>query len=338
MLELLRAHDAGIVEVPCGAGSVLLPPTMAGRIFCQWRGELVHRLDGASLQNPSTTEYNNYGGNALWPAPEGGQFAFNYGAGSDAWVVQEGIASAVPSIERQGDDSALIRKSIHLANRKGLTLHVDYIRELRVHEPELSAGRYAIEGMAYSTVDTFVPLGDYDADDVLLAPWSLEQFPGAEGIIAFGKLSQTSPELNLDFYSDPSARIVRTEGQFTFALGGEQRHQIGIPVATGPTLLGALDPHRGYLFLRSCAAQAGRYFNIADNDQKDGPFSAADLYSIFNGGELGFFELETIGAMQVEDGPLAKSSLHSETVILKGSVEELRRYLSEEKGVTLSLG
>jgi hypothetical protein len=338
MLELLRAHDAGVVEVPCGAGSVLLPPTMAGRIFCQWRGELVHRLDGASLQAPSTTAYNNYGGNALWPAPEGGRFAFNYGVGNDAWVVQEGIASAVPSIQRQGDDSALIRKSIHLANRKGLTLHLDYIRELRVHEPELPAGRYAIEGMAYATVDTFAPLGDYDADEVLLAPWSLEQYPGAEGIIAFGKLANRSPELNLDFYSDPSARIVRNEGQFTFALGGEERHQIGIPVATGPTLLGALDPHRGFLFLRTCAAQEGRYFNIADNDQKDGPFSAADLYSIFNGGELGFFELETIGAMQVEGGRLAKSSLHSETVILQGNVDELLRYLSEEKGVTFSLG
>ena len=337
MLELLRAHDAGILEVPCGAGSVLLPPTMAGRIFCQFRGELVHRLDGAALRSPSATEYNNYGGNALWPAPEGGIFAFNYSADSDAWVVQEGIASAVPSIERQVDDTALIQKSIHLANRKGVALHLDYVRELRVYEPTLPEGRYTIEGMAYSTVDSFEPLGDYDAADVLLAPWSLEQFPGAEGIIAFGKLAESDPALNLDFYSDPGARIVRTDGQFTFALGGEARHQIGIPVVTGPTLLGALDPHRGFLFLRTCAAQDGRYFNIADNDQKDGPFSAADRYSIFNGGELGFFELETIGAMQVEGGRLAKSSLHSETVILKGSVEELLRYLSEEKGITLSL-
>jgi hypothetical protein len=338
MLQLLRTHDAGTIELSCDAGSVLLPPTMAGRIFCQWRGELVHRLDDTALRSPSTTAYNNYGGNALWPAPEGGRFAFNYGPDSDAWIVQESIASAEVSIERHGDDGARLRKSIHLINHKGLMLHLDYIRQLQVHQPVLPRGRYALEGMAYSTVDTLAPLGDYDADDVLLAPWSLEQFPGADGITAFGKLAHRAPELNLDFYTDPSARLVRTEGQFTFALGGHERQQIGVPVATGPTLLGALDPHRGFLLLRTSPAQEGRYFNIADNEQKNGPYSAADLYSVFNGGELGFFELETIGAMQVEDGKLAKCSLHSETVILQGSVQELLRYLSEEKGVSLSLG
>ena len=50
MLNLLRTHDANLVELPCGRGSVLVAPLLAGRIFCQFDGELIHRLDGRALQ------------------------------------------------------------------------------------------------------------------------------------------------------------------------------------------------------------------------------------------------------------------------------------------------
>ena len=335
MLDLLRAHDSGIVELSCGAGSVLLPPLLAGRIFCQWKGELIHRLDGPALLNPLKDEYNNLGGNSLWPAPEGGAFAFNYASGSDAWVVQEGIASAVSTIERTGEQSALVTKTIALANRKGVTARLGYRREVLVQGIPVPSGRYRIEGMAYVTVDSFEPEGDYGVSELLIAPWSLEQFPGSDQIVAFGKLADAPQDLNCDFYSDPGERILRDRGQFIFALGGPDRQQIGIPVASRPTLIGAIDFDRNLLFIRRTPPQEGLYFNIADNEQKSGPFSAADLYSIFNGGELGFFELETIGAMQAVAGRVAKSSLHSETVILHGPVEELIRYLRLEEGVAL---
>lgn len=335
MLDLLRAHDSGIVELPCGAGSVLLPPLLAGRIFCQWKGKLIHRLDGPALLSPSKGEYNNFGGNALWPAPEGGAFAFNYGSGSDAWAVQEGIASAVPTIERTGAQSALVTKTIALMNRKGVTVRLGYRREVLVQGIPVPSGRYRIEGMAYATVDSFEPEGDYGVSEVLIAPWSLEQFPGADQILAFGKLADAPEDLNYDFYSDPSARIIQGRGQFIFAMGGPDRQQIGIPVASRPTLIGALDFDRNLLFIRRTPPQEGLYFNIADNEQNAGSFSSADLYSIFNGGELGFFELETIGAMQAVAGRLTKSSLHSETLILHGPVEELIRYLRLEEGVDL---
>jgi len=89
------------------------------------------------------------------------------------------------------------------------------------------------------------------------------------------------------------------------------------------------------LFLRKTPPLQGVYFNIADNDQLAGPFSTADLYSIFNGGELGFFELETIGAMQAAGDRLLASTLLSETLILRGTQSGLLRYLSEEEGLQL---
>ncbi len=334
-LEFLRNHDPQLVELNCGRGSVLIPPSLGGRIFCQFAGELVHRLDTAGMRHPSPTEYDNLGGNSLWPAPEGGAFAFNYLPGSDAWKVQDGIAKAVPTVSCDGENCARVEKRIVLTNRKGVKVELDYRRVVTVPgDLHLPLG-YALEGMCYHTEDLFMPQGEYSAEEVLLAPWSLEQFPGADGIVAFGKVAIGKDALNCDFYGDPGERLARRPGHFTFALGGVARHQIGVKVQSRPQFIGALDPRRSLLILRKTEVQQGTYFNIADNEQPEGPFSAADLFSIFNGGELGFYELETIGAMRIVNGLVATSGLSSQTLILRGSLEELLQYLSEQGGLHL---
>lgn len=335
MLELLRTHETRLVELTCGRGSLLLAPSLNGRLFCQLDGELIHRLDGEALRNPSPDGYDNLGGNSLWPAPEGGPYAFNYPPGGDAWYVQSGISKQVPSVALVGAQQAVVEKCISLVNRKGVSLDLAYRRSLSVSEASSQVSGYALHGLCYDTEDAFEPLGNYPADDVLLAPWSLEQFPGAEGIVAFGRVARQEQALNLDFYGDPGDRIAWQDGGFTFRLGGTDRHQIGINTKASPLCIGALDPRRSLLFLRKAQLRDGLYFNIADNEQAAGPFSASDLYSIFNGGELGFFELETIGAMQSENGHVAESVLSSQTLILKGAVDELLRYLAEQEGVQI---
>jgi hypothetical protein len=333
MLETLRAHDPQLVELQCGRGSVLMPPSLNGRIFCQFEGELIHRLDDAALRNPSPSEYNNLGGNSLWPAPEGGPFAFNYLPGSDQWLVQDGISKAIPTVSQESGSRAVIEKRISLTNRKGICLNLGYRRVISVPNERTVGGGDELDGMCYHTEDVFEPLDSYRSEDVLLAPWSLEQFPGADGILAFGKVKSSQGALNCAFYGDPGDRIAVQPGFFTFRLGGQARHQIGVKVQSCPQLIGALDVRRSLLILRKTSVQEGIYFDIADNEQPNGPFSASDLYSIFNGGELGFFELETIGAMQVTNGLLAASTLVSQTWILKGKPAELARYLSEEEGI-----
>lgn len=122
MLALLKTCDPGMVELKSAYGSVLIPPTLGGRIFCQMEKELIHRLDGAALQHPSPSEYDNLGGNSLWPAPEGGVFAFNYPPHSDGWYVQDGIAKTVPCVSCDGHNHATIEKRIVLENRKGVSV------------------------------------------------------------------------------------------------------------------------------------------------------------------------------------------------------------------------
>jgi hypothetical protein len=335
MLRLLTDYDNQMVELPCGNGSVLIPPRLNGRVFCQLDGELIHRLDPECLLAPSPNGYDNVGGNSLWPAPEGGPFAFNYLPGSDEWTVQEGVGKAIPSVSHNGDHCALVQKRISLTNRRGATIDLGYRRLVSVPDAVRIPSGYRLDGLCYWTEDIFEPMGDYRCDEVLLAPWSLEQFPGSEGILAFGKVEDTADAINYDFYDHPGERIVMGKEQFAFRLGGDARHQIGIRLDSQPQVIGALDVQRSLLIMRRAQRQNGIYFNIADNAQPDGPFSANDLYSIFNGGPLGFFELETIGGMRTMDGHLSVSILSSQTAILRGATRELLRYVREQQGVVL---
>ncbi|MBX7255224.1 MAG: hypothetical protein K1Y02_02590 [Candidatus Hydrogenedentes bacterium] len=338
MLSLLRSGDPSLVELECDRGSVLVAPGLQGRIFCSLEGELVHRLDADALSAPSDTAFNNVGGNSLWPAPEGGPFAFNYVPGTDQWYVQPGINRTPASVIHADHCSVQIEKQIQLTNRKGYAIDLLWRRLVKLLDLPHVANVHGLAALAYQTEDSFVPLGQYETEHVLIAPWSLEQFPGAEGIVAFGKVKDSKHAINFDFYGQPGDRIACTDTHFTFALGGEDRHQIGVTVASSPELIGAFDINRSMLILRRAKESPGVYFNIADNDQPQGPHSAADLFSIFNGGGLGFYELETIGAMNVEDGVFAPSKLTSETTIMKGNLETLRRVLGEQEQMSIDLG
>jgi hypothetical protein len=335
MLDRLRAHDRDLVELVAGPGAVMVAPNLQGRIFCHIRGELIHRLDIDRLENPSRNEFNNLGGNSLWPAPEGGPFAFNYAPGSDAWYVQTGIAEENPSIVQQTATGAEVGKDITLLNRRGTEVKVRFTRSVTVAPEILADAPSTMAAVAYRTIDSLAPLGAYSPRDVLLAAWSLEQIAGIEGVTAFGRVEDASKAINADYYGDPSSRLHCCDGLFLYALGGRDRQQIGIRTASRPAFIGALDTKREILILRHTKEQDGLYFNIADNEQPQGPYSAADLYSIFNGGELGFYELETIAPMKEDEERLAPSELVSETVILKGPVPELKVYLHQNKGIDL---
>ncbi|MCC6795278.1 MAG: hypothetical protein IT366_09185 [Candidatus Hydrogenedentes bacterium] len=335
MLDTLRAHDSGLIELTSERGSVLIPPRLNGRIFSQLDGELIHRLDTTALLNPSGVEYNNLGGNSLWPAPEGGAFAFNYQPNSSAWYVQKGIAEAIPSVRPTSNGGAVVEKSITLTNRKGAEIDLVYRREVSLLPQDPAWEKYSLAGLAYATIDIWEPAGEYSPDAVLIAPWSLEQFPGAEGVIAFGRYAIGANAINRKFYGDPDDRIEQRGEQFTFRLGGVERHQIGVRVESRPQFIGAFDPSREILLIRKTELQDALYFDIADNEQIDGPFSTADSYSIFNGGELGFFELETIGGMRVENGRITTSALPSQTFIFRGKETALRQLLAMEFGVRI---
>lgn len=333
-VECLRVNGTSPLQLVSQHGAVFISPELQGRIFCTLGNELIHRLDAERVATPSPDEFNNLGGNSLWPAPEGGAFAFNYPPDGDAWYVPALVADTACAVVDADSGQAIIEKRGVLVNKAGTKGYVLMHRKVALpHDHPVPEG-YALDGIRYFCEDTITPLEELDAEAFLIAPWSLEQFPGGDGVIAFAAAAAPHGCVNEDYYGVPGDRILVHEGGITFALGGTDRHQIGLRVAHAPRLIGSLDPGRELLILRKTAEQGGVYFNIADNAQPQGPLSASDLYSIFNGGELGFYELETIGALQRCKGLVAASRLQSETLILKGPIPELKRYLREREHIT----
>ncbi|MFA7230529.1 MAG: DUF6786 family protein [Victivallaceae bacterium] len=337
MGSVIQSIDKDAMGLVSGDGFIYVASGLQGRVFCELAGTLVHRLDVALAQNPHPVDFNNLGGNSLWPAPEGGDFAFNYLSGSDVWLVQPAINRECPAITKADGGEIAVAKNIELFNRKGCRVKVKFSRSVKVKDISTMTVCFGLKGVAYSSVDSFEPLAEYPANEVLLAAWSLEQFPGGENIIAFGKTAGVAAEsINADFYGDPSDRMEFAGQMFSFRLGGKPRLQIGITRNAAPELIGAYDRERSLLIIRRTPVQDGLYINIADNAQDAGPFSATDMFSIFNGGELGFYELETIAPVMVKNGMYNGSSLPSETIILQGSRKSLAEYLNHELNIDMN--
>ena len=87
MLHALKQIDPQILQLRSADGAVLVSKHLQGRIFAEIEGELIHNFVPELAAHPSPDEFNNLGGNSLWPAPEGGDFAYNYPTGGN-WTVQ----------------------------------------------------------------------------------------------------------------------------------------------------------------------------------------------------------------------------------------------------------
>lgn len=342
MLDKLVKIDPSLLTVVSGSGKVIVSNKLQGRIFAAFNDQLVHRFLDELAADPDPEEFNNLGGNSLWPGPEGGDFAFNYPPGG-SWYVQDGINRVPTETVEYSDGKIVVSKDIELLNRKGNLIRLKFRRTVTpLRAGDFPADKYAVAFTGYHSVDELIPLAEYPVSEAICCAWSLEQFPGAEGIIGFGRCCGSANGCaNTDFYGDPAERLVYQNDIFRFDLGGPSRLQIGIKAEFAPVLIGSLDPKRGILAVRMTPLRKdGRYINIADNDQATGPYGAADMFSIFNGSqELDFHELETISPMAVDErGILQPCALESTSIICQGDVSELKKVMCDEFQVILPPG
>jgi len=308
-----------------GLGSIRVDAFHQGRIFLlDAQGKPYHRWDQSVADKPSDTDFNNLGGNSLWPAPEGGPYAFNYLEGD--WLVQPGINTAVSELDADGLGCS---RRVKLLNRKGTPMDVRISR--RVTPLAAECASYGVEFMGYHESDAIEFASPMAESDAVVSAWSLEQFASPEGVIGFGKVGGVAAAaMNTDFYGDPG-KMLRCDGQwFRFELGGQQKYQIGLSNSQKPEFVAAYKPAAGMLIVRSCETLPGKYINFADNEQPDGVFSADDQMSIFNGASMDFFELETLGPVQYNaDGLVTGSRLEAETRLFIGEPAKLLRLAKE---------
>ncbi len=329
MSEFLDYIDPELLVMQSGDGAIGVSNHLQGRIFCQLDGTLVHRFNVELAAHPASDQFNNIGGNSLWPGPEGGDFAFNYLPETD-WLVQPAINSQPTETVESQANRIVVGKRILLRNRKNTTVELDFRRTVMPTDIGNITRKYKLKAVAYCTLDELQAINPICTDQTLFCAWSLEQFPGGDGVISFGRCgTDAKTAVNCDYYGNPGTRLQCNGHIFRLELGSSERFQIGLDQQAYPELIGAYDRQRSLLIIRRAWRQdGGLYFNIADNDQPRGPYSAADSYSIFNGGELNFFELETIAPLQLDSQERGICSrLWSETLIFKGMPEQLEACL-----------
>ena len=60
MIDLLRRHDPGLIELTSEDGAVLVSPALQGRIFAHLEGDLLHQLDIERLEAPLPGEFRRF--------------------------------------------------------------------------------------------------------------------------------------------------------------------------------------------------------------------------------------------------------------------------------------
>lgn len=329
--ELRAIQREACVVLRGGAARVAACPDLGARVFVELGGQSLHRLDLAAVRNPNLP-FNNFGGVNLWPAPEGGPFGFNYEG--DRWQVQPAI-NQTPFALRARDEAAVeMGKRVTLVNRKGTRLPVEITRRVGFGTPAACLADFPLEvSAAVETRDAFAVADAVSRDDALIAAWNLEQFASSEETVAFVRVDDPRNAINFDYYEPPPIELVAwRERGFTFRVNGRRKGQIGLRQSSCPEWIGFYDLSRRLVCVKeNRTPRDGLFFNIADNDQPAGPFSAADTYSIFNSdSDMAAFELETIGPLLTEGTRLVRSPLVSVTTYARfASDDAIRAFLDQ---------
>lgn len=333
--RLLDFKKDSVVCLASDGNRVVVAPDMGGRVFVEAGGLSVHRIHWPTVEQPDRP-FNNFGGMNLWPAPEGGAFGFNY-LGNE-WRVQSAINNESFSVCRCRDSSVVLAKHATLINRRGTDVEVTISRDVRLVAPApCLEGQPLAAVVAVETQDSMAVQNQVSSNEALIAAWNLEQFDATEETVAFVRVASPRNAVNFDFYEPPPFNLIAWyDAGFTFRVNGRQRGQIGLRHAARPELIGFYDATACLLCLKENTGPIeGLFFNIADNDQPSGVYSAADSYSIFNSdADMAAFELETVGPLILGDGRLLHSSLTSRsTYAVFPDVDSLRKFVQQLLGV-----
>lgn len=333
--RLTAIKNDALVVLTEGTNRIAVAPDMGARVFVEVGETFVHRIEWETVERPDRP-FNNFGGVNLWPAPEGGRFGFNYRG--DEWMVQSAINDEPFGIREMGCTSVVLSKRSALTNRLGTCVEVDITREVAVVPPASCLALFNPAAMvSVETRDRMEVLNDVSSHEALIAAWNLEQFDATEHTMAFVRVASPEGAVNEDYYEPSPVNLITpySEG-FTFQVNGRQRGQIGLRTSAGTERIGFYDLQRKLVCLKEhLGPKEGIYFNIADNSQPKGPYSAADNYSIFNSdAEMQAFELETIGALRVDGERLKESRLLSRTTYaLFQNADPIVQFLNRELGV-----
>ena len=208
-----RSHLTGTLE-----NGVIAALDMEGRLFTIVNNKVINRVVPAAIMNRSNRNaYQNPGGDALWPAPEGTCFGYEYGSGQ--WRVPPAITGAVWEVVEESENKTVIKAEIDLINNRQLGIPCEFERHIEIEQNGKSLVQHVTEIIRYIGTRTL------DKGEFSLAPWSLCQFdsgseckvimppPLADDIHDMYACSSALRGMSGDLY------VVETQTDFRFQLG-----------------------------------------------------------------------------------------------------------------------
>jgi hypothetical protein len=192
---------------------------LEGRLFTVVNDRVLNRVVPSAIVNRSNKNaYLNPGGDALWPAPEGTCFGYEYTAGK--WRVPPAITGAVWQVAEQSENKSVIRAEIDLINNRQLGIPCEFERQIEIEQTGNSFIQNVTEIIRY--------IGDriLKVDEFRLAPWSLCQFDSDERC----KVIMPNPsEADIwDMYESSLSKRSVSDDKYTVDSKTDFRFQLGL--------------------------------------------------------------------------------------------------------------
>jgi hypothetical protein len=164
-----RVHVTGTPE-----NGIIAALDLEGRFFTVIKDRVINRVVPSAIKSRRKKDaYLNPGGDALWPAPEGTCYGYEYGTGK--WRVPPSVTGAVWDVAEQSENKVVIRAEIDLVNNRQLGLPCEFERHLEIKQVGKSLVQNVTEIIRYIGVRTL------NNSEFRLAPWSLCQFDSYQG-------------------------------------------------------------------------------------------------------------------------------------------------------------
>lgn len=210
-----RTHLVGTEE-----NGVVVALDMEGRLFTVVSGRVVSKVNPpAILARSNKREFQNPGGDALWPAPEGTCFGYEYS--SKTWRVPPSIYGAEWNVVSQNVDACVVRSEIDLINNMQVGIPCEFERHIVLEKHGNGIRQQVRELIRY------IGRRILDRTEFSLAPWSLCQLNASDTGVVRMPIPPTDEDV-WDMYAPSNSQRGVREGLYEIRVKTPERFQVAL--------------------------------------------------------------------------------------------------------------
>jgi hypothetical protein len=309
LIDLMRQSHRRIHVTGTPENGIIAALDLEGRLFVVVNDRILNRVVPSAILNRSNRNaYLNPGGDALWPAPEGSCFGYEYGIGK--WRVPPAITGAVWEVAEQSERKSVIRAEIDLINNLQLDIPCEFERRIEIEQ----SGKSLIQNL--TEIIRYIGERTLDKGEFSLAPWSLCQFDSKTGCKVI--MLPPSEEDIRDMYDSSLSQRGMSDDKYVVDTKTDFRFQLG---------LGESVPWIEYISGNDFRVKryAGtlppghKYIDIADTPPEQFPSDKGVKLSIYCD-PSGFMEIEACGGCPdiLSPGTELSVNVYTEYIINEG--------------------